>query len=585
MEQVRVYDDHHGYVWKDSLITDCFYDQDTLDFQKGIVVVNCADNVYCEQEVWCDFDHCGQGYIFRKWKIWQGCPASFYEDKNIPDSLKHPVDTITRHQRIWVGNECKLNKHMFDVPEDVTVYSCDVAYDGSGSGQIVGVAGPENTGYATYNFDDDCRIVGIAHEDKVFKVVGGEEACYKIVRTWYFADWCGTGGVPAKDNWWYEKEFVVDSCVQKIIVVDTVAPVCIITGPVEDGGSVQIGGCTYDLSVNVDASDACGINTYYWELKDLTDDKEPVTVDSGDGELNMDTLENFSITSEDIYPGYYKLKVKVQDDCSNESYCEYHIKVESGKKPAPICVTSVTARLTPWDTDQDGEVDSAHAVVWAEEFNSSSALACEDDSISFRIELIDLVGDSTYMDDADSLALGCDDVGTHLVRLWVLSYPSGTADYCDVVLIVQSDFSGCGSNVVTVGDGSEQQIGMQTEEQDRNGAHSMMGGVKELRIPADVAGAHALENDTYVLGQNRPNPFREETTVDFYLPTSMTATVTVFDVTGRKLRIVTGDFAKGANSILFKKEDIGADGIFILPIAGRRFCSYEENVAHKVMLR
>ncbi|NND04936.1 MAG: T9SS type A sorting domain-containing protein [Saprospiraceae bacterium] len=571
IKPVRVYDDHLGYIWKDSLITECFYDQDTIDFQKGIVVVNCADNVYCEQEVWCDFDHCGQGYIYRKWKIWQGCPPSFYEDKSIPDSLKHPVDTITRHQRIWVGNECELDKYMFDAPGDVTVYSCGIKYDPVGSGQIVGLAGPDYTGYATYKFDDDCRIVGIAHDDKVFKVVGGEEACYKIVRTWYFADWCGTGGVPAQDNWWYEREFVVDSCVQKIIVVDTVAPVCIITGPVEDGASIEIGGCSYDLNVKVDASDACGINKYYWELKDLTDGKEPTVADSGDGELNMDTVDNFTISSQDLYPGYYVLKVQVQDDCSNESFCEYHIQLESGKKPAPVCVSSVTARLTPWDTNQDGEVDSAHAVVWAEEFNSSSVLACDDDSIAYRLEFINLVGDSTYVDDGDSLALGCDDIGTHLVRLWVLSYPSGTADFCDVVLIVQSDFSGCGTNVGTASDGSVQQIGMNTEQQDQPNARSMSGDASNVRIPADAGYTQVYGLDSYQLGQNRPNPFKEETIVDFTLPATMRATITVYDVTGRALRKVTGQFAEGANSIVFKKAEIGADGILYYQLQAGEF--------------
>ena len=34
-KQVRVYDDHLGYQWVDSLVTTCYYEPDTLNFQKG----------------------------------------------------------------------------------------------------------------------------------------------------------------------------------------------------------------------------------------------------------------------------------------------------------------------------------------------------------------------------------------------------------------------------------------------------------------------------------------------------------------------------------------------------------------------
>ena len=177
------------------------------------MIVNCAENVYCEQDVWCEFDHCGQGYLFRKWKIWQGCPP---HDAR-PDSLgAHIPDTIYRHQRIWIGNNCELRKEMFDVPYDATAYSCGIEYDPDGSGNVVGVAGPESTGRPILKdvFDADCRIVGIAHHDQVFKIVGGNEGCHKIIRTWYFADWCGDK--PSDPLWWKNRELVVDSCIQKI---------------------------------------------------------------------------------------------------------------------------------------------------------------------------------------------------------------------------------------------------------------------------------------------------------------------------------------------------------------------------------
>ncbi len=558
VKQVRVYDEHLGYLWKDSLVTECFYEEDEIDFQKGIVVVNCEENVHCEQEVWCEFDHCGQGYIFRKFKIWQGCPDSFYLDHNVPDSLKHPVDTIYRHQRIWVQNACVLNKYMFDVPYDTTVYSCNIDYDGAGN--VIGDAGPENTGMATYKFDDDCRIVGIGHSDKVFKVVGGDAACYKIIRTWYFADWCGTGGTPVNGNWWYDHELVLDSCVQKIIVIDTMPPVCTITGPVEDGGAIEVGACAFDLSVQVDAEDACGLTRFYWELKNISDPEAAVVVDDGDGDLTED-MASFEIESTDLPHGTYKLKVVTVDECNNEGYCEYTFDVVSVKKPSPVCVTSLTARLTPWDSDGDGVADTAKAVVWAGEFDSSSEPACQDTAIEFRIELI--TGDSTDLSaagDVDSLALGCNDAGSHIVRLWVISLPSDTRDYCDVVLIVQSDDTGCeGTNVA--------------ESEPIREVGGMQGSVKKMdrsmleRNEVNIVGPAGRPSNSnqlingYALDQNIPNPFRAETNIGFVLPNAMEATITVYDVTGRIMRTVEGDFVKGYNQVQFRQNDLGVSGI------------------------
>jgi hypothetical protein len=437
-KQIRVYDEHLGYLWVDSLITDCYYDEKEREFWKGIVAVNCAENVQCEQTVWCDFDHCGQGYIYRKWKIWQGCPPQNGYGSN------HKPDTITRVQKIYVGNECYLRKEMFDLPYDTEVYSCGIEYDPDGSGNVSGAADPSITGTPVYKFDDDCRIVGIAYEDKVFKIVGGDAACYKIIRTWYFADWCTQGGYGPKS--WYKNDGYIDAkYVQKIIVLDTVPPVCTITGPVEEGGEISAAGCEYDFNASVDISDACGVIEYYWELKDIS--KEPhELVASGYGDLNSETEDAIDITVEGLADGDYKLKVRVTDDCQNENYCEYNFTLVTGKKPTPVCITSLTVELTPWDLDNDGVADTAAAEVWAYEFDRSSQAPCGYDNadLDFRIEFLGDDEDTLDLDeDSDVLSVGCEHAGTNMVRLWVIS-PTGTYDYCDVLLVVQVNMEGCG---------------------------------------------------------------------------------------------------------------------------------------------
>ncbi len=565
-DEVRVYDEHLGYLWVDSLITKCDYYQDTLDFQKGIVVVNCEENVYCEQDVWCEIDHCGQGYIFRKFKIWQGCPDSLYEAHDVPDSLRHPVDTIYRHQRIWVGNECPLSKYMFDVPEDTEVVTCDIEYGADGN--VIGTAGPENTGYAKYKFDDDCRIVGIGHSDKVFKIVGGEAACYKILRTWYFADWCGYGE-PLDGQWWRNRELVIDTCVQKIIVRDTTPPTCTIIGPVDNGGTVEVGACYFDLEAGVVANDACGVIRYYWQLKDLNDPDTTRVVDHGYGALAGEIDEGFNISSADLPHGSYKLVVTVQDDCANESYCEYLFDVASVKKPAVVCISTLAARLTPWDSDQDGVVDSAHAVIWAEEFNSSSEPACTDTLLEYRLELVDGEDDDTWEEDTTYLELFCDDVGTHMARLWVISWPSGSVDYCNVLLLVRSDLTGC--TTVSGEPGTVSQVDHMRDVAEPASRQGLNAG----KSASPGIGGRPLDKGItptgYLLEQNRPNPFRQETTIGFVLPEAMQATLTVYDVTGRVLRSFTGDYAKGYQTVELHKSNLGGHSILYYRLETRDF--------------
>ena len=354
--QIKVLDEHLGYQWVDSVITDCYYTDKEITINQGVVAVNCASNVYCEQSVWSEFDECGQGVIYRKWKMSQSCPAN-------PD---HPSsfipDTITRIQQIWVGNNCTLNKYMFDIPADTIIDACGITYAADFSGLVTGDADPSITGSPAYVFDDDCRLVGIGRNDKVFKIVGGDEACYKILRTWYFADWCG--GKPAGTYWWQDHSSIMDSCVQTIIVRDTVAPLCLITGPVEEGGTIAAAGCEYNLRVDVDITDACGSLSYAYELR-----LGSIVVDQGDEETEASSI---TISSENLSGGTYQLRIRTVDGCQNEGSCVYNFTIEAGKKPSPVCVMALTAELTPMDLNLDGTTDAALAIVWAKEFNSSS---------------------------------------------------------------------------------------------------------------------------------------------------------------------------------------------------------------------
>ncbi len=65
----------------------------------------------------------------------------------------------------------------------------------------------------------------------------------------------------------------------------------------------------------------------------------------------------------------------------------------------------------------------------------------------------------------------------------------------------------------------------------------------------------------FALYQNQPNPFKAETVIGFNLPQAATATLKIYDVAGKVLKVVNGDYAKGYNNITIDRSELGAAGV------------------------
>jgi len=76
------------------------------------------------------------------------------------------------------------------------------------------------------------------------------------------------------------------------------------------------------------------------------------------------------------------------------------------------------------------------------------------------------------------------------------------------------------------------------------------------------SGAQLAADAGFALYQNRPNPFREVTTIQFRLPESARATVRVFNANGQLVRSFVGDYEKGINSVEFRANDLGTPGVY-----------------------
>jgi hypothetical protein len=82
----------------------------------------------------------------------------------------------------------------------------------------------------------------------------------------------------------------------------------------------------------------------------------------------------------------------------------------------------------------------------------------------------------------------------------------------------------------------------------------------------------------FTLYQNRPNPFRESTVIGFVLPESTPATLTIYDVTGKVLKLIEGDYTKGYNEVSILKSQLNATGVLYYQLDSEIFTATRKMV-------
>lgn len=87
------------------------------------------------------------------------------------------------------------------------------------------------------------------------------------------------------------------------------------------------------------------------------------------------------------------------------------------------------------------------------------------------------------------------------------------------------------------------------------------GGQMELRSVGLQFGNTSTAAQGFELYQNKPNPFDSETLIGFHLPAAGKATLTVFDLAGKVLATVTGEYEQGYHEVRLGKNELGASGV------------------------
>ncbi|MBK8492600.1 MAG: T9SS type A sorting domain-containing protein [Saprospirales bacterium] len=69
-----------------------------------------------------------------------------------------------------------------------------------------------------------------------------------------------------------------------------------------------------------------------------------------------------------------------------------------------------------------------------------------------------------------------------------------------------------------------------------------------------------VNKNGYALHQNYPNPFYDNTLIEFILPQGQEATLVFFDATGRVIHTIQGDFKAGQNVVKIKHSNLSLQG-------------------------
>ncbi|MFK7770650.1 MAG: T9SS type A sorting domain-containing protein [Saprospiraceae bacterium] len=84
--------------------------------------------------------------------------------------------------------------------------------------------------------------------------------------------------------------------------------------------------------------------------------------------------------------------------------------------------------------------------------------------------------------------------------------------------------------------------------------------VYEVELSNDIK-RNKIFTNVFELYQNFPNPFKEETVINFYLPKPEAVTLIIYDMSGRVLNQMELEGVEGFNSKRIKREDFDATGV------------------------
>ena len=93
-------------------------------------------------------------------------------------------------------------------------------------------------------------------------------------------------------------------------------------------------------------------------------------------------------------------------------------------------------------------------------------------------------------------------------------------------------------------------------------AYDKDGNVMNISLQFTYKNNVRTEGVAFNLYQNEPNPFDSETKISFNLPKDSRAKLTIFDATGRIVKVVENQYSKGYNAITVQRTELESMGVY-----------------------
>lgn len=137
--------------------------------------------------------------------------------------------------------------------------------------------------------------------------------------------------------------------------------------------------------------------------------------------------------------GRHLARIRVIDDCGNQTQQFVVMQVNDGRPPAPVCISSVTVNLVP------DIVTGGINTVWATDFVGSPAVTCTQTSVSYSLYREEEAAEQGFIPQQNvfNVEVDCADLGANILRLYAFAENTGLAAFCNVVLTVTDNNDLC----------------------------------------------------------------------------------------------------------------------------------------------
>ena len=109
----------------------------------------------------------------------------------------------------------------------------------------------------------------------------------------------------------------------------------------------------------------------------------------------------------------------------------------------------------------------------------------------------------------------------------------------------------------------------------RSEAYQVSGALYDVAL--EFGSSRSME-EGFALYQNRPNPYKGETVIGFNLPEATTATMTIYNVTGKLIKRIEGDFNAGYNEVRVSSLELGTTGVLYYQLDTDRYTATKKMI-------